>query len=760
MAVDYQGHPWIGTGLSENSSGVVSTFDGDVWRNYPLTDGLLCNHIACISVDPDNNKWIGFGYNGFGVTKYDGADWTNYSVEDGLASNNVNCIIPDSRGNTWFGTSNGVSKFDGSTWSIYNAENSNLLVNIFGIAEDHSGNLWFATMNGVAKYDGETWISYTNQDGLPGEAILSITVDKDDNIWVGSQNGGVSKFNGSLPWTTITADGLKLESDYVSTLKTDAQNNLWFAYGTEGSGVTKFNGIDWTHYHQNAGLINDNVTSLAPDAFDTKWIGTINGVSRFQGTTWKSYTTTDGLVGNFIRGIAIDNEGNKWFGTESGISKLEENPTLTVLQQALSVTCTNNSSASFDITSNITWNAISNQSWLTLSGTSGSGNGSITATAAFNPTETTRSAVITVSGSGVTSKTITVTQAATLLTVSQTELGIAVSDNSTASFIIASNIGWTVISDKSWLTLSAASGTNDGSITITGSANTNEITRSAIVTVSGNGISKTVTVTQTATTLTVSQTALEIAVSNNSTGSFTITSNVGWTIVSDKTWLSLSAASGTNNGSITVTGLVNANESPRSAIVTVTGNGISKTVTVTQAASVLTLSKTTIDIASAANSSSSFDITSNIGWNVVSDQTWLTLSGLSGLNNASITLIASINPDNTTRTAIITVSGTGVTSKIITVTQAATIPTGFKEISDPGIVLYPIPVTDKLNISIAEPVTKTSITLYNRGGIVIYTSTSTEGIKELDMSQYASGVYYIKIVTSDNKISIRKIIKR
>lgn len=493
IALDGQGNTWIGAGLQGNSSGVVSHFDGEVWTNYPLTNSLLCNYTACISVDLDNNKWIGFGYNGFGVTQFDGTNWTNYSMADGLVSNNVICILTDSKGNKWFGTTNGVSKYNGE-WFTYGTGNE-----VFDIAEDHQGRIWFATLNGITVYDGETFISYTNQDGLRDGAIISITVDANGNIWAGSQSGGIAKFNGTLPWTTYIADGVNLEADYVSSIEADDQTNIWIGYATTGFGVTKYDGTNWTHYHQNAGLVDDSVTTIAPDAFDIKWFGTKNGVSKLQGTNWTNYTAIDGMVGNFICDIAIDNEGNKWFATNSGISRLEDRA-LTFSQSNLNVAYTNNSTASFNIISNINWTLSSNQSWLTLSSSSGSGLGSITVTATLNPGQVSRTATVTVAGSGL--------------------------------------------------------------------------------------------------------------------------------------------------------------------------------------------------------------------------------------------------------------SGT------ITVTQAAATPTGFKEISDCGIILYPIPVIDKLNISVTEPVSKTSITLYNRSGIVIYTSASTEGIKELDMSQYASGIYYIRIVTSDNKISVRKIIKQ
>ena len=62
------------------------------------------------------------------------------------------------------------------------------------------------------------------------------------------------------------------------------------------------------------------------------------------------------------------------------------------------------------VTSNIAWTAsIDNPSWLSISPTSGSTNGSITVTAAANATRTTRTGTLTVIGGGLT-KTLTITQ--------------------------------------------------------------------------------------------------------------------------------------------------------------------------------------------------------------------------------------------------------------------------------------------------------------------------------------------------------------
>jgi len=69
-----------------------------------------------------------------------------------------------------------------------------------------------------------------------------------------------------------------------------------------------------------------------------------------------------------------------------------------------------NTPKNIDITSNVAWTASSDQPWLTLSATNGTGIAVITASATNNNGTTNRTATITITGEGVLAKTITVTQ--------------------------------------------------------------------------------------------------------------------------------------------------------------------------------------------------------------------------------------------------------------------------------------------------------------------------------------------------------------
>ena len=90
---------------------------------------------------------------------------------------------------------------------------------------------------------------------------------------------------------------------------------------------------------------------------------------------------------------------------------ITENFYLNVNTNSLSVRSSANSQDSFNISSNTSWNISDDADWLKVSPTSGSGNGAVTVTAtSVNTTTSSRSATVTIIGSGVSSRTVTVTQ--------------------------------------------------------------------------------------------------------------------------------------------------------------------------------------------------------------------------------------------------------------------------------------------------------------------------------------------------------------
>ena len=88
------------------------------------------------------------------------------------------------------------------------------------------------------------------------------------------------------------------------------------------------------------------------------------------------------------------------------------------------------------------------------------------------------------------------------------------------------------------------------------------------------------------------------------------------------------------------------------------------------AGTTLSVAPTSVNVAAAANSTGTINVTSNTSWTVTDDQPWLTASPASGSNNGTVTVTAQQNTGSAARTAIVSVSATGAPTQTATVTQS------------------------------------------------------------------------------------------
>ena len=394
--------------------------------------------------------------------------------------------------------------------------------------------------------------------------------------------------------------------------------------------------------------------------------------------TWCKVSKTDGSNdGSFEIQVTDKNTSDKPLeaditvkGTNSGIVKTVHvtqsipAPYLEVTPTELSFTSSAGSDV-FDISSNVSWTVSSNKSWCTVSKSSGSNDASVTVKVTENTTTSKREATITIKSGNIT-RTVTVTQnPSDYLEVSPASLSFSSSSGS-KDFSISSNVTWTVSSDKSWCTVNKTSGSNNATITVSVTANTSTSDRTATITVKGGNKTETVSITQEGGKLEVSPTSLSFTSSSGSKD-FTISSNLSWTVSSDKSWCTVNKTSGSNNATITVSVTANTSSSNRTATITVKGGSITRTISITQGESYLNVDPTSLSFESSSGNKN-FSISSNLSWTVSSDKSWCTVNKSSGSNNASVTVKVTENTTTSKREATITIKGGNIT-RTVSITQ-------------------------------------------------------------------------------------------
>jgi hypothetical protein len=266
-------------------------------------------------------------------------------------------------------------------------------------------------------------------------------------------------------------------------------------------------------------------------------------------------------------------------------------------------------------TGTLSWNASSAVPWLSVSPTSGTGAGSLAVTANVTGLSAgTYTTSISVTGTGATNTpqvipiSLTVAAPAATLTVGSSNLTFTATQGSanpaSQSVSISSNGSWTVTEGLSWLTVSPASGSNNGTLTVAVDQATATVgSNTGTITVTGGGLTRTVNVTLTlnapAPTLMISPSSLNFTATqgaaNPANQTLAVTSNTSWSVSDNAGWLTVTPTSGANNSSVTVNvNTATASVGINSATITLTGSGISRTVGVTLSLNAVSTSSATL----------------------------------------------------------------------------------------------------------------------------------------------------------------------
>lgn len=157
--------------------------------------------------------------------------------------------------------------------------------------------------------------NYNTEQGLALSTIGGAYCDRLGNLWFGTQGGGISKFDGKTFTNYTTVQGLANNS--VMGIAEDIEGNFWFA--TYGGGVSKYDGRRFTTFTEKDGLPNKLILSVLADREGNVWFGTQGGgICKYDRHKFITYTTANGLANNTVWSIAEDKGSNIWIGLQGG----------------------------------------------------------------------------------------------------------------------------------------------------------------------------------------------------------------------------------------------------------------------------------------------------------------------------------------------------------------------------------------------------------------------------------------------------------
>ncbi|MBI4947449.1 MAG: C10 family peptidase [Bacteroidetes bacterium] len=229
------------------------------------------------------------------------------------------------------------------------------------------------------------------------------------------------------------------------------------------------------------------------------------------------------------------------------------------------------------------WIANTSASWLTISPTNGTSNGTVGVTASVNTSLTSRNDVVTFTrGSKI--KTVAINQdpADTVLTASTANINF-LNTGGINLFNITSNVSYTITSDQTWIVPDVNSGSENLAVNMTVSNNPTNVIRTGTITVSSGTYSQVVTITQdsTSTVLTASPLILNYTESGG-TQSVTITTPSSWNATISDTWFNINQNSGTGDFTLNVICDTNSLSTLRTGSVTISNGVVTNVIVINQ----------------------------------------------------------------------------------------------------------------------------------------------------------------------------------
>ena len=312
------------------------------------------------------------------------------------------------------------------------------------------------------------------------------------------------------------------------------------------------------------------------------------------------------------------------------------------------------------------WTAISNDSWITVtSGGGGVGNGTITYSVANNPGGASRNGTMTIGG-----VVFIVTQNGTGLcnfSIAPTSQNFVVGGG-TGSVSVTADAGcaWTATSNAAFITItSGSSGTGNGAVNYSVSANPTTSIRTGTMTIAG--LTFTVTQNPVPCSFTILPTSQTFA-AGGGTGNVAVTTQTGcvWSASSNDSWITIVSGAGTGSGTVNYSVASNSSINPRSGTMTIAG--LTFNVMQNGATCAFTISPVSQSF-SAGGGSGSIGITALAGcaWTAVSNDSWISItSGASGSGSGTANYSVSSNTSGAPRSGTLTVAG-----QTFTVTQAS-----------------------------------------------------------------------------------------
>ena len=275
----------------------------------PFVKNSKIDGIEITTIYPAADSSIWFGSREHGVFKYKNNRISQYTLKQGLASNNITAISMDGENNVWVGhgleVPNKVSIISNNSISIRQINGSMTENETNVIVTDKADRLWLGCKSGLILFENNKF-----NEVLPTRSVYDIYVKKDNKLLVAT-NSGLIELNyinkkAKTKHLTKNLNIYGFQYHQVNKVSVDKDGNIWM---TTDEDVTKISNNTFNQFNINAKCIlnlADGITIF----------GTNDGFYKYNENAVKNYTTADGLPNSDVRNLYIDNENKIYLSCE------------------------------------------------------------------------------------------------------------------------------------------------------------------------------------------------------------------------------------------------------------------------------------------------------------------------------------------------------------------------------------------------------------------------------------------------------------
>ena len=277
--------------------------------------------------------------------------------------------------------------------------------------------------------------NYSSVDGVlfnkNQSTLLQCTISETENYTIPSSVTHIGKyaFEGNTDLTSVTIPSSVSNISHDAFLNCSGLTSVTIPSSVTYIGTQAFGG-------------NTNLTSIYANSITpVNLSSSANVFLAINKATCKLYVP--------YGSVSLYTSANQW----QDFTNIVEMPGFALSATTTTLAAAAGSTTSVDITANVAWTASSDQTWLTVSPTSGTGNQTLTFTAEANPSSISpRVAIVTVSATDVVSQMITITQAIKNLepTLKQDSLALVALYNATDGPNWTHNDNWLTGPVSSW----------------------------------------------------------------------------------------------------------------------------------------------------------------------------------------------------------------------------------------------------------------------------------------------------------------------